>query len=96
MVIDPKIEPSALEPLAQSRPSPDNILVRVRLAAMYKYEGRHEEARVLVREALQVNPDLTAEIATRMIPGLEQVYGAEKARSWKRTCARQACPGADG
>ncbi len=33
-------------------------------------EGRHEEARALAQEILRVNPDLTAESATELIPAL--------------------------
>ena len=71
---------------------PDNILIRIFLAASYEYEGRHEEARVLVREALQVNPDLTADIATRMIPGLEQVYEAEEAAQFEANLRKAGLP----
>jgi len=59
--------------------NPDNIIARVTLAAVYEYEGRHEEARVAAQEALRVNPDLTVEIATRLIQGLGQVLEPEEA-----------------
>ena len=55
------------------------FLVRVSLAAGYEYDGRHEEARVAAQEALRVNPDLTVEIATRLIQGLGQVLEPEEA-----------------
>ncbi|MBW2315708.1 MAG: hypothetical protein JRH10_16155 [Deltaproteobacteria bacterium] len=48
----------------------DGILPRISLAVLYESEGRHEEARVLAQEILRVNPDLTAESATELIPGL--------------------------
>jgi Flp pilus assembly protein TadD len=74
------------------RSNPDNIIVRVALAAAYEYEGRHEEARVAAQEALRVNPDLTAEIATRMIPGLEQVYEPEEAAQFADNLRKAGLP----
>jgi tetratricopeptide (TPR) repeat protein len=71
---------------------PDNLIVRVALAAVYEYEGRHEEARVAVREALAVNPDLTAEIATRMIPGLEEVFPSEEAAQFEDNLRKAGLP----
>ena len=59
---------------------------------MYEDEGRHEEARVLVREALQANPDLTAETATRMILGLEQLYGGEEAAQFEANLRKTGLP----
>ena len=79
-----------LERVRQS--SPDNILVRVSLAAAYEYEGRHEEARVAAQEALRVNPDLTAEIATRMIPGLEQVFEPPEAAQFGDNLRKAGLP----
>ncbi len=71
---------------------PDNIIVRVGLAALYEYEGRHEEARVAVREALAVNPHLTAEIATRMIPGLEEVFPSEEGAQFEDNLRKAGLP----
>lgn len=79
-----------LERVRQS--SPDNNLARVSLAALYEYEGRHEEARVAAQEALRVNPDLTAEIATRMIPGVEQVYAPEEAAQFTDNLRKAGFP----
>jgi TolB-like protein/Tfp pilus assembly protein PilF len=39
----------------------DTINARVPLAAIYEGEGRHDEAREVVREILRVNPNLTVE-----------------------------------
>ncbi len=47
----------------------DMIRARIPLAALYESEGRHEEARALVREILRVNPDLTAESAAGVALG---------------------------
>ena len=44
----------------------DLILPRIPLAVLYESEGRHEEARALAQEILRVNPDLTAESATKL------------------------------
>jgi adenylate cyclase len=61
------------------RAIPDNLPVRVSLAAAYEYGGRHEEARIAAQEILRVNPDFTAEIGTHMFPGLEQIFQPEDA-----------------
>ncbi len=74
------------------RSNPDNILARVALAAAYEYEGRHEEARVTAQEALRVNPDLTAEIASRMIPGVERVYSPEEAAQFTDNLRKAGLP----
>jgi tetratricopeptide (TPR) repeat protein len=57
---------------------PDNVIARVSLAAYYEQAGRHAEAADVVDEILRVAPDLTAERATRLIPGWETVVGAEE------------------
>ena len=72
--------------------TPDNIPVRVALAAAYEYEGRHQEARVAAQEALRVNPDLTAEIATRLVPGVEQVYEPEEAAQFTDNLRKAGLP----
>jgi adenylate cyclase len=72
--------------------NPDNILVRVALAAMYEYEGRHEEARVVAQEALRVNPDLTAEIAIRLVPGVEQTLEPEEAAQFGQNLQKAGFP----
>jgi TolB-like protein/Flp pilus assembly protein TadD len=52
----------AVEMLERERTAnPDSINGRVPLAAIYEGEGRHDEARKLVREILRVNPQLTVE-----------------------------------
>ncbi|MHC4911002.1 MAG: tetratricopeptide repeat protein, partial [Planctomycetota bacterium] len=72
--------------------NPDHIIARVILAALYEYEGRHEEARVVAQEALRVNPDLTAGIATRMVQGLEQVYAREEAAQFEDNLRKAGLP----
>jgi len=58
--------------------SRDNVIVRVALAASYEQAGRHAEAATVVQEILRVTPDLTAERATRLVPGWKMVVGAEE------------------
>ena len=41
--------------------NPDSTLSRIALADHYEGMGRHEDARVIAREILRINPDLTAE-----------------------------------
>ncbi len=56
----------------------DNVTVRVVLAAYYEQAGRHTAAADVVDEILRVAPDLTAERATRLLPGWETIIGAEE------------------
>jgi adenylate cyclase len=72
--------------------SPDNLVVRVALAADYEYEGRHEEARAAAHEVLLVNPDLTAEIAARMIPGLERIQPPEQVAQFEDNLRKAGFP----
>ena len=58
--------------------NPDHIIVRVPLAAHYEGEGRHEEAVAAVREILRVRPDLTAEGAMQLMPGLEAIVDSDE------------------
>ena len=53
--------------------NPDFLIGRIFLAAYYETEGRHAEARTLVREIRQVVPDLTADEAAEIfsIPLIE-------------------------
>ncbi len=48
------------------RANPDIVISRIVLAAHYESEGRHTEARALVREILAVVPDLTADQAAEI------------------------------
>ncbi len=61
--------------------NPDMILARIPLAILYESEGRHEEARVLAREILRVNPDLTAESATELALGFDRDETIDNLRS---------------
>ncbi len=56
----------------------DHITVRVALAAYYEGEGQHEKAVAAVREILRVRPDLTAEGATQLLPGLEAISDSDE------------------
>ena len=49
------------------RDNPDMIIPRAGLAAHYESVGRHEEAAILVKEILRVNPNLKAEFWSSMI-----------------------------
>jgi adenylate cyclase len=55
--------------------NPELIGARIPLAAIYESQGRHEEARTVVREILRVNPSLNAEAATERFLGT--LVGAE-------------------
>jgi adenylate cyclase len=72
-------EEEAMELLEQVRAAnSDDIVSRVALASFYEEEGRHEDARAAVREALRVVPELTIERAMRLIPSWETNVGAER------------------
>jgi adenylate cyclase len=71
----------AVELLEQVRSANrDNLASRVVLAAHYEREGRHDEAAAAVREIQGVRPDLTAEEALEIVPGLEQIAGSQETR----------------
>lgn len=73
----------AMAMLEQARAgNPDFLQPRLVLAALHESEGRREEARVLIREVLRVNPDLTPEDAVGLIAGatdLQEPLG----RAWR-------------
>jgi cytochrome c-type biogenesis protein CcmH/NrfG len=50
--------------------SPDLIIARVPLAAIYEAEGRHDESRQMVEEILRASPDLTAQVLVDEMIGL--------------------------
>jgi lipopolysaccharide biosynthesis regulator YciM len=54
----------------------DNLGSRVVLASYYEQEGRHDEARAVVGEIQRVRPDLTADEAVEIVPGLERIMSS--------------------
>jgi adenylate cyclase len=58
--------------------SPDSLIPRVALAAYYEQEGQHAKAAAVVQEMLRVVPDLTAERAMELIPGVERTVSSEE------------------
>lgn len=60
----------------------DNLACRAALAAYYEQEGRHDEARAVVGEIQRVRPDLTADEAMEIVPGLGRIMssGADSLR----------------
>ncbi len=58
----------------------DIILPRIVLAVIYELDGRHEEAAILAREVLAVNPELTAGDAFALIPAGNFFDAGESAR----------------
>jgi adenylate cyclase len=65
--------------------SRDNLLPRVGLAAYYEQEGQHAKAAAVVQEMLRVVPDLTAERAMELIPGLEGAISSEELAQYPDT-----------
>jgi adenylate cyclase len=58
--------------------SPDFVTGRVTLAGFYELEGAHEKARAEVAEIQRMRPDLSAEDAMELIPGLERLMSPEE------------------
>jgi adenylate cyclase len=54
----------------------DNLTARIALAAYYEHEGRHDEASATVGEIKRVRPDLTADEAIEIVPGLERIMSS--------------------
>ena len=68
--------------------NPDMIVARVGLAAIYEGEGRHDEAREVVREMLRVNPQLTIEATSRIL----RFPSADAAREFKENLRKAGLP----
>ena len=56
---------------------PDMVYPRVGLATHYESIGRHEEAQRLVREILEINPNLTADRMLVIFPMLTGSMGEQ-------------------
>jgi len=56
------------------RENADNILVRVGLTAYHQREGDKAYARELTRQILEINPDMTIEVAMELIPTLKAIH----------------------
>jgi adenylate cyclase len=72
--------------------SPDSLIPRVALAAHYEQEGQHAKAAAVVREMLRVVPDLTAEQAMDLIPGLERTVSSEELAQFPDTLRKAGLP----
>jgi adenylate cyclase len=58
--------------------NPESLPPRVALAGYYEQEGQHAKAAAVAEEILRVVPDLSAERAMELIPGLEQAVSSEE------------------
>jgi adenylate cyclase len=58
--------------------APESLPVRVMLAGYYEQEGQHAKAAAVAQEMLRVVPELTAESAMELIPGLERILSSEE------------------
>jgi tetratricopeptide (TPR) repeat protein len=47
--------------------NPDLIPARVQLAAVYESQGRHDEAQILIKEILRVNPEITTDVLSSRV-----------------------------
>ena len=72
--------------------SPDSLTPRVALAAYYEQEGQHAKAAAVVQEMLRVVPDLTAERAMELIPGLERTVSSEELAQYPDTLRKAGLP----
>jgi adenylate cyclase len=57
---------------------PESLVPRVALAGYYEQEGQHAKASAVTQEMLRVVPDLSAERAMELIPGLERMFSSEE------------------
>jgi hypothetical protein len=58
--------------------APESLPVRVMLAGYYEQEDQHAKAAAVAEEMLRVVPDLSAERAMELIPGLERILSSEE------------------
>jgi adenylate cyclase len=72
--------------------TPDNLIPRVGLAAYYEREGQHAKAAAAVQEMLRVVPDLTAERAMELLPGLERTLSSEDLARFPDTLRKAGLP----
>ncbi|MBW1683606.1 MAG: tetratricopeptide repeat protein [Deltaproteobacteria bacterium] len=72
--------------------SPDSLMPRVGLAAYYEQEGQHAKAAAVVQEILRVVPDLTAERAVELIPGVERTVSSEELAQYPDNLRKAGLP----
>jgi adenylate cyclase len=81
----------AVEMFEQVRTSNADIInARIPLAALYEIDGRHAEAQALVREILDVNPEMTAEAAAAKF--IASLLGEDRAAEWRIALQRAGLP----
>jgi TolB-like protein/class 3 adenylate cyclase len=72
--------------------NPESLVPRVALAAYYEMEGQHAKAAAVAQEILRVVPDLTAERAMELIPGLERTLSSEELAQYPDTLRKAGLP----
>ena len=72
--------------------SPDSLIPRVALAAYYEREGQHAKAAAVVQEILRVVPDLTAERAMELIPGLASTASSGELAQYRDNLRKAGLP----
>jgi adenylate cyclase len=71
---------------------PENLPVRVALAAYYEQEDQHAKAATVAEEILRVRPDLNAERAMELIPGLETMVSSEELAQYPENLRKAGLP----
>jgi TolB-like protein/class 3 adenylate cyclase/Tfp pilus assembly protein PilF len=71
---------------------PESLVPRVGLAVYYEMEGQHAKAAAAVQEILRVAPDLTAERAMELIPGLERTVSSEELAQYPDNLRKAGLP----
>ena len=83
----------AIELFERGRASnPDLILARVGLAVEYERAGRDDDAERVVREILEINPQITTDAVARLVPGLSSIMSKEELDDLKRGLRRAGLP----
>jgi len=72
--------------------APESLPVRVSLAAYYEQEGQHAKAAAVAQEILRVVPDLSAERAMELIPGLEGMLSSEELAQYQEALRKAGLP----
>jgi adenylate cyclase len=72
--------------------APESLLPRVLLAGYYEQEGHHAKAAAAAREMLRVVPDLSAERAMELIPGLERMFSSEELAQYPEALRKAGLP----
>jgi adenylate cyclase len=72
--------------------SPDRLVPRVALAGYYEQEGQHAKAAAVAQEILRVVPDLSAERAMELLPGIERTLTSQELAQYPDNLRKAGLP----